>query len=80
MRQWKRRTARLLDQTRTGARVRRAYRSSETVFFSLSLSLRDRRHEVPRHLSGRLCIHKPYVSQPEAVRLAMDALFSGRGA
>lgn len=37
---------------------------------------RDRRHEVPRHLSGGLYIQKPYVGQLEAVCLAMDALLS----
>lgn len=54
------------------AHSRRAYRSLKTFFF------RDRRHEVPRHLSGGLHIQQLYVSPQEeaACFLAMDALSS----
>lgn len=53
VRRWKRRTAHLLDQTRSG-RVQDAPAEAERLGFSFFpfFSLGDRRHEVPRHLSA----------------------------
>ncbi len=47
-----------------GARKTRLPKLKDFFFF------RDRRHEVPRHLSGGLYIQKLYVRQPEAACLS----------